>query len=156
VHVPATDPLRNELERMPDGERDISDRRELICDLGGGVARPDDDDALPRVAGRVAVVGDVRELGGEVLFARQRGAMGVGERPARGDDPGGWELLAVARDDDEPAALPVNAYHRRVGPDLDSRGDGVIVEILSDLVAGRVAVRIARKRHPGHRAEPGR
>jgi hypothetical protein len=71
--------LRNESERVPRGERDTGDARQLVGDLGCGVARADDDDLFARVRSGVPVVGDVREVGGEARLAREGWPVGIRE-----------------------------------------------------------------------------
>jgi hypothetical protein len=79
VDVLAAQPLGDEPHGMAGGQRDRRDRRELVGDLGGGVARADDDHPLAGVRRWVAVVGDVRKLAGEGVLAREGRAVGVGE-----------------------------------------------------------------------------
>ena len=73
MHIVAAHALGDEPHRMAGGDRDRRDRREFVGDLRCGVARTDDDDSLAGVRGRVAVVGDVRELAGERFLAREVG-----------------------------------------------------------------------------------
>ena len=97
VHVLAADPLWDEPQRVPHGERDVGNQRELVGDLGGRIARADDDHPHPGIRHRVAVLGHVQQRAAEAVLAREDGPVGVRERAARGDDPRRWELPSIGR-----------------------------------------------------------
>src|SRR6266566_5531443 len=119
MHVLASNPLRNEPDGVACGERDVRDGRKLVGDLGGGVARTNDNDPFASVGGWVVVVGDMREFGGEALLTGEGGAVGARKRSSGRDDPSGSQLLAVSRYNHELTVFPADAHHAGVGLDLD-------------------------------------
>ena len=56
-------------------------------------------------------------------------------------------------DDDEPVIVAADRAHGRASADLDVERGGVVLEVVGDLVARRVAIRITAEGHAGHRTE---
>jgi len=156
MHVLAADPLGDESERVPDREGDVGEGRELVRDLSRRVPGANDDHTHARVGQWVAVLGDVQKPTGKAGLAREDGPVGVREGPTGGDDSRGGELPSVVRHHHELAVPLTYRRHSGVGTDLDRERRGELLEVVGDLITGRVAIRVADERSPRHRAIGGR
>ena len=124
-------------------------RRQLLGDLKAGVAAADHKDRALRDVVRPAVADGVRledlaiKLLGELRHVRRL------ERPGRNHDLVGGDRLSIDLEAEAPVVAALELLDLAVELDRQLEGLGVALEIGDHLVAGRVAVGIARERKPG-------
>ena len=92
----------------------------------------------------------------KLAWPGKTGQWGFEKDPLAATIPGGGELPSVVSDHDELVVLLTYSRHPGVGLDLDREGGGLLLEVVRDLVTGRVSIRVAEERSPGHRAVGGR
>nr|WP_289231362.1 hypothetical protein [Barrientosiimonas endolithica] len=80
--------------------------------------------------------------------------MGIAERTGSGDERVTDQAAPVSQLHRERRPVGGDVDDAGIGPDLDAEPVGVSAQVLDDLVAARVAVRVAGERVPGEGTEP--
>ena len=79
----------------------------------------------------------------KLAWPGKTGRYGFEKDPLAATMPAAGSSRSVVRHDDELAAFPAYRRHARVGMDLDGERGGQVLEVVSDLVTVRVAVRVS-------------
>src|SRR5215216_4505407 len=143
VQVAAERALRHEPKRRARGDAHARDGGELGGDLHRAVAAADDDHAASGVALGVAVLGGVNRCAREAVETWKGGSVRCAEAAGRGDRQVRCQLKPALGHDRESVVGASDAQDALAGADVSVEPARVRAQVLDELVARRVAPRVA-------------